>query len=113
MKGQFISDLQPGRSFSECVFVIRNVELKPCRNGSEYLTCNLADRSGSVAAKMWSVSEQQYRDACASPLVCVSGHMETGQYAGSVVIQTVGPVDVPEDLSDFLEPLSGECAAQQ
>ena len=48
MKGKFINELEPGQKFGESVFVIRDVVLKTAQNGSEYLTCTLADRSGSA-----------------------------------------------------------------
>ena len=43
------------------IFLASEKQLRPNRNGNLYLQVELSDRSGSISARMWNASEQDYR----------------------------------------------------
>jgi len=45
----------------EQVFLASEKQLRPNRNGNLYLQVDLSDRSGSINARMWNASENDYR----------------------------------------------------
>jgi len=113
MKGKFLNELQPGHGFSNSVFAIRDVARKQSNNGSDFLACRLADRTGNAPAKMWSVTDEQLSVACTAQLVRISGEMQSGEYAGSIIIRSLEAVEPPENLDEFLPPLPANCLNQQ
>ena len=53
MKSQFISDLADGQAVSS-PFLVREKEIRTsARTGNSWLQLELADRSGTISAKMW------------------------------------------------------------
>jgi 3'-5' exoribonuclease len=57
---RFVSQLAHNETVSQ-VFLASDKQLRPNRNGNLYLQVDLADRSGSVNARMWNASDNDYR----------------------------------------------------
>jgi len=51
-KKQFVEGLDPGDAVDD-IFFLREVGLRPARNGSKYLALGLGDRSGVVDGRAW------------------------------------------------------------
>ncbi len=60
MSRRFVSQLAHQEAIDQ-IFLASEKQLRPNRNGNLYLQLDLSDRSGSIAARMWNASEQDYR----------------------------------------------------
>ena len=60
MSRRFVSQLGHQEAIEQ-VFLASDKQLRPNRNGNLYLQVELSDRSGSIGARMWNASEQDYR----------------------------------------------------
>ena len=60
MSRRFVSQLAHQEAVDQ-VFLASEKQLRPNRNGNLYLQVDLSDRSGSIGARMWNASEQDYR----------------------------------------------------
>ena len=101
MKAQYIEDLTPGDAV-DGEFVLCRAERGKRKNGEAFLRGQLQDRTGTVAAVAWTLTEGQIGAALASRYVRVRGTV--GRYKdGRQVTITSAPEDMgePEDLSDF------------
>jgi 3'-5' exoribonuclease len=72
MMHQFIVDLKEGMEIQQ-YFVVRQVEERLTQNGKPFLDLVLADRSGSIKAKIWSNVLQEF-----------PGPFQVGDYVGTV-----------------------------
>jgi 3'-5' exoribonuclease len=87
----------------EQVFLASEKQLRPNRNGNLYLQVELSDRSGSIAARMWNASEQDYRGFDNGDFVRVEGSTQLFQGTIQLIatqIRKVTPADVNQD--DFV-----------
>ena len=101
MKAQYIKDLTPGNAV-DCAFALCRAERCKKQNGDAYLRGQLQDRTGTIAAVAWTLTEGQIGAALASRYVHVRGTV--GRYKdGKQVTISSPPEDLgdPEDLSDF------------
>ena len=60
MSRRYVSQLAHQESIDQ-IFLASEKQLRPNRNGNLYLQLDLSDRSGSINARMWNASEQDYR----------------------------------------------------
>ena len=60
MERRLVSQLAHQEQIDQ-VFLASDKQLRPNRAGNLYLQLDLADRSGSINARMWNASEQDYR----------------------------------------------------
>ena len=101
MKAQYIKDLTPGDAV-DSEFVLCRAERQETRNGVAYLRGQLQDRTGTMAAVGWTLTEDQIEAALLRRYVRVRGVV--GRYKDGKQV-TIGalPEDLgePEDLSDF------------
>ena len=57
---RYVSQIAQNESISQ-VFLAADKQLRPNRNGNLYLQVDLTDRSGTVNARMWNATENDYR----------------------------------------------------
>ena len=57
---RYVSQLAHNETISQ-VFLASDKQLRPNRNGNLYLQVDLSDRSGSVNARMWNASDNDYK----------------------------------------------------
>jgi len=81
MSRRFVSQLAHQESVSQ-IFLASEKQLRPNRNGNLYLQLDLSDRSGSIGARMWNASEQDYRGFENGDYVRVEG--STQLFQGSI-----------------------------
>lgn len=60
MSRRYVSQLAHQEAIDQ-IFLASDKQLRPNRNGNLYLQLELSDRSGSISARMWNASEQDYR----------------------------------------------------
>ncbi len=102
MARQFIEHLQPGHAVDE-VYVIQTVEIRSARNGSNYLTLRLADRTGTIDAVKWDASENLYGHVSGADFLRVRGRVEVYRNKSQLVLSDLRPAEAePTQLADFL-----------
>ncbi|MFP4105352.1 MAG: 3'-5' exoribonuclease YhaM family protein [Phycisphaerae bacterium] len=98
----FIVDLKPGMPLEQ-TFLVREKELRTTKKGGLYLSCTLADKSGTVPGRMWQVSESIANSIPAGGFLQVKGRTE--DYRGSLqfIIDACRPIPADRiQLDDYL-----------
>ena len=72
MPRRFVADLGHQENIDQ-IFLASQKQLRPNRNGNLYLQVDLADRTGSISARMWNAQEADYRSFEDGDLVHVEG----------------------------------------
>src|SRR3954469_3777446 len=84
---RYVCQLGHNEQISE-VFLASEKQLRPNRNGNLYLQLELSDRSGTIAARMWNASEQDYRGFENGDYVRVEG--STQLFQGTIQLIATG-----------------------
>ena len=99
---RYVSQFAHNETVSQ-VFLASDKQLRPNRNGNLYLQVDLADRSGSVNARMWNASDNDYRAFENGDYVHVEGATQLFQGNMQLIanrIRRARPDEVDE--SDFV-----------
>ena len=75
---RFVSQLAHNEQVQQ-IFLAAEKQLRPNRNGNLYLQVELSDRSGSINARMWNASEDDYRGFDNGDFVHVDGSTQLFQ----------------------------------
>ena len=102
MSKQLIKDIRPGEEVKSIFFTQRK-ELRKTRRGDPYISLELADRSGSVEAKIWD-QVARYKDSFSEKeFVAVNGRAGVYQDRLQLEIKTIRRCREEEvDLDQFL-----------
>ena len=87
MSRRFVSQLAHQEAVDQ-IFLASDKQLRPNRNGNLYLQMELSDRSGSISARMWNASEQDYRNFENGDYVRIEG--STQLFQGSIQLIATG-----------------------
>jgi len=101
MKTQYIKDLAPGDAV-DSPFALRRATRGETRAGAAFLRGQLQDRTGTIGAVAWRLTEEQIGDALAARYVHIRGTV--GRYKDGKQVTLGAPPDdlgLPADLSDF------------
>lgn len=111
MAKRFVSQLNDQESVSE-VFRASHKQLRPNRNGQLYLYCRLSDKTGSIDALLWNVTEELYQSFEDGDYVRAEGLAQL--YHGQMQIILKRLTKVPEDSVDPTDffPLTREQIAR-
>jgi 3'-5' exoribonuclease len=84
-----VRELEDGTEIDQ-VFLVREVEARQKRDGSEFLKLVLADRSGSVPAMVWD-GVAQFRDLCVAgaPVRVMGRFAVSARYGPQVTVRAV------------------------
>jgi 3'-5' exoribonuclease len=102
MSRRFVTQLAHQENVDQ-VFLASEKQLRPNRNGNLYLQVELSDRSGSIGARLWNASEQDYRNFENGDFVRVEG--TTQLFQGNLQLIATGIRRVPAadvDQDDFV-----------
>jgi len=102
MSRRFVSQLAHQETIDQ-IFLASEKQLRPNRNGNLYLQLDLSDRSGSIAARMWNASENDYRGFENGDYVRIEGCTQLFQGTIQLIatgIRKVSPNEVNPD--DFM-----------
>ncbi len=97
-----ITALKPGANLDQ-VFLVREKELRTTRKGDLYVTCTLADKTGTLPARMWQASEAVFKAIPTEGFLHVRGRCE--DYRGSLqcIIDACRPFPAEKvDLGDYM-----------
>jgi 3'-5' exoribonuclease len=108
MKSFFAADAatradDPQQREFQSAFLVVSKQLKPKKNGGDYLAVVLCDRTGQIEAKMWDNVAQYASVFDANDVVGVKGYVNRYNGRPQLILQTVARLD-PEsvDFGDFL-----------
>ena len=99
MSRRFVKEYGHQDPVSE-VFIASDKQLRPNRAGNLYLQLTLADRTGSICARMWNASEAIYKSFSNGDYVRVEGTAQLFQGVMQVIATRVSkfePSEVNED----------------
>jgi 3'-5' exoribonuclease len=100
---RYIGDLNPGDFLEDQVFLINAKDLRTTSNGSLYIHCVLADKTGHILGRIWQATEAMFEQMPEGGFLRFRGRVEN--YKGSLqfIIDGLRPVD-PEsiDRSEFM-----------
>lgn len=88
MPRRFVSQLAHQESIDQ-IFLASEKQLRPNRSGNLYLQLDLSDRSGSIGARMWNASEQDYRGFDNGDYVRVEGSTQLFQGTIQLIATTI------------------------
>jgi 3'-5' exoribonuclease len=103
MGRRFVREMQPGERFDSITFLLVSKDLRTTTQGSLYIHCVLADRTGHLVARVWSASEAMYIAMKEGDFIALKGRAEN--YKGNLqfIIEAIRPVDREAiELGDFL-----------
>jgi 3'-5' exoribonuclease len=103
MKPQYVADLADGQMVSS-LYLVREKEIRTSpRTGKSWLELNLADRSGSIPAKMWDNFEAIVKTFERDDVVRVRGRVKLYNDRKELTLDQIVPVAEKEyELADFL-----------
>jgi 3'-5' exoribonuclease len=100
---RFIKEMAAGMVVEDETFLIASKDLRTTSNGSLYIHCVLADRTGQLLGRLWNANEQMYAQLTEGGFHRFRGRVEN--YKGSLqfIIDAMMPADVKAiDLGDFM-----------
>ncbi|HZZ27314.1 MAG TPA: HD domain-containing protein [Pirellulales bacterium] len=102
MPRRFISELGQQETIDQ-VFLASQKQLRPNRNGNLYLQVELADRTGSISARMWNAGDADYRSFEDGDLVRVEGATQIFQGGLQLIATSICKARTDEvDMADFM-----------
>ena len=115
---KFIRDYQPS-DYVEGVFCISNGQLGRTKTDKPYLKCLLKDKTGDLAARMWSIDQDFYRKLPQEGFVYIEGEVQAYQGDLQLIIRVIEPhTPTQEEMHDLLpvsphniDEMFGELAA--
>lgn len=99
---RFINQFEPSQRV-EGVFSIINAQLGRTKNDKPFLKCLIADKTGQLAARMWSIDPGYFKSLPTDGFVYIEG--ETQPYQGDLqlILQVIEPAEPdPEALRDLI-----------
>jgi 3'-5' exoribonuclease len=100
---QYINELAAGTFIEDQVFLIAAKDLRTTSNGSLYIHCVLADKTGQVLARVWQATDAMFEQMPEGGFLRFKGRVEN--YKGSLqfIIDGMRPADPKAvDLSEFI-----------
>lgn len=92
-----IKDFQSGKEYGG-LYLCKNCQTKITTTGKPYLDFTLADKSGAINGKMWSVPEEVAEAVHSGDVVAIRGKTDTYKDNLQIVVQNI---TVPENLEMF------------
>lgn len=87
---KFIREYQPS-DYVEGVFCISNAQLGRTKNDKPYLKCLLKDKTGELAARMWSIDPEYFRSLPTEGFVYVEGEAQAYQGDMQIIVRVIEP----------------------
>ncbi len=102
MSRRYATQLAHNEQISQ-VFLASDKNLRPNRNGNFYLQLGLADRSGSIDARLWNASEKDYKNFENGDYVMVDGSTQLFQGNMQLIVNSLRRARPDEvDEGDFM-----------
>ncbi len=102
MPKQFISEIKAGQEVLS-MFAATDKQVRTAKNGSQYLSLKLSDKTGEISAKMWESSPEAAGGFRDGDIILVRGRSEL--YKDKIQLNVTEILPVPDggyDSADFL-----------
>jgi 3'-5' exoribonuclease len=100
---QYINELSAGTFIEDQAFLIAAKDLRTTSNGSLYIHCVLADRTGQLLGRVWQATDAMFEQMPEGGFLRFKGRVEN--YKGSLqfIVDGMRPMDPKTvDLSEFI-----------
>lgn len=102
MPRRYINQLADGEALEE-TYLLADKQLRANRNAALYLLVELRDKTGSISARMWNVTEEQVAHVRPGDIAVIKGKVQLYQGALQVIVSQVQPIPTEGvDMSEFL-----------
>ena len=104
----FVNQLVPGQTLDQ-IFLVRDKDLRTTKTGDLFILCTLADKTGTVPARMWQASQAIFNSIAIDGFLHVKGRTE--DYRGSLqfIIDACRPVPSEKvEIADYLPVTTGD-----
>jgi 3'-5' exoribonuclease len=99
---RYVRDMEPAEYVSG-VYCISNAQLGRTKTDKPYLKCLLRDKTGEVAARMWSIDPDTFRRLPTEGFVYIEGETQAYQGDLQLILRGVEPAEVTAaDLKELL-----------
>ncbi len=103
---RFVKDLGPSERFGGS-FAIGNAQRGVTRNGDPYLKCLLGDKTGTLPARKWSITDELFRRLPTEGFVYCEGQTQPYQGELQLILDTIEPMEPSTaELRDLLPSTS-------
>jgi 3'-5' exoribonuclease len=92
MTRRYVSQLANGEALEE-VYLVADKQVRANRQGNLYLQISLRDRTGTIDARLWNVTEEQTRRFEPGDYLRIRGKVQVHQGALQVIVSGVEPAD--------------------
>jgi len=112
MKPHFVADLQEGQLVTS-LFLVRRKEIRTSeRTGTSWLHLDLADRTGTISAKMWENFEPLAKTFERDDVIHVRARVKLYNGQKEMALEQITPaIESQYDLADFLPHTKHDVAA--
>ena len=83
-----IGTLEPNQLVDD-VYLVRECQLRPTKNGKHYLHVGLTDKTGQILARLWNATEALFRALAGASFVHVQGRVEVYQDSLQLNLNTI------------------------
>lgn len=98
----FIADFENSQ-YLDGIYCIYNAQLGQTKAGKPYLKAIIRDKTGQIPARMWNITEQQFKALPTNGFVWLEGQTQPFQGERQLIVQDIRGVDVAEeDLPNLL-----------
>lgn len=101
LKGPFVSELADKQSI-ESVFLVREKHFGTGKNGKNFLSLQLGDRSGAIDSRVWENAEAAQLIVQTGDVVRVKGAIQTFQGRLQLIVHKVDKLDASQIEGDLL-----------
>ncbi len=98
----FIADFENSQ-YLDGIYCIYNAQLGQTKAGKPYLKAIIRDKSGQIPARMWNITDQQFKALPTNGFVWLEGQTQPFQGERQLIVQDIRGVEVAEeDLPNLL-----------
>lgn len=101
-KSQFIEDFYVGQKVSD-VFLLTQKQLCINKNGGQYLSVKLSDRTGEIDGKKWDTNDSEYENLSEGGFYSVNGLITEFNGVKQLRIDSITRSGQSFDLADFMK----------
>ncbi|MCC7388475.1 MAG: HD domain-containing protein [Phycisphaerales bacterium] len=108
---RFVRDFGPNERI-DGIFTIKNAQLGKTRQDKPYLRCLIADKTGEVPGRMWSIEEAAFNKLPTEGFVWLEGETQPYQGELQLIIHSIERTDPsPDQMRDLLPSTSHDVKA--
>ncbi|MBC7334515.1 MAG: hypothetical protein H5T85_08735, partial [Actinobacteria bacterium] len=106
MKKQYVTDLKVGIPVDSC-FVVARKEVKKKKNGEDFCSVTLQDKTGKIEAVIWTDVFKDIDSFSEGDFVLVKGDISEYKGGKQLIINSIGRIEDEKEIeySDFIRTI--------